>query len=98
MLWPQSGDRPDGQTRRSRRHYRGTVDWRTWHAVDHAHIPHRWNGFPDVPTAGDQSQKRRSDSLQRFADRAGARRQLDGPEQEWINHRSWEGWTRTRTL
>ena len=42
LLRPQPGDRRHGQARRSRRHHRRAVHRRTRHAVDHAHVPHRW--------------------------------------------------------
>src|SRR5438045_1271019 len=78
--------------------YRGPIDRRTGNAADDADIPHWWNCKPDVQTADYQGEERRRSALQRFANRASARWQLDCVDQEWLDQRAQRGRPRTRTL
>ncbi len=64
VLRTQPGDRSIRQARRGGRHHRRAVHRRARHAVDHADLPHRWNGEPDVQAADHQGQERRRASVQ----------------------------------
>ena len=98
LLRPQPCDRPVRQARRSGRHHRRAIDRRTWHAVDDADVPHRWNGEPDLQAADHQGEERWRGAVQRSAHGASARRQLDRAEQERLDHRAQRRWPRTRAL
>ena len=82
VLWAQPGDRPVREARRSGRYYCGAINRRAGNAVDDAHIPHRRHGQPDLQATDHQGEERRHGALQRSADCASARRQLDRVEQE----------------
>ena len=77
LLRPQPGQRQAGRTGRGGRHHRRAVDRRAGHAVDDAHVPHRWCG-----ARGHHDRSAR-------ASRSCSRRAAEGQGGSWRRRKAW---------
>ncbi len=98
VLRAQPGDGQDGQARRGGRHHRRAEHRRAGHAVDHAYVPRRRHGQPDVQAADHQGEERRHREVPRHAHRAVAGRQLHRADQERRGEHPGQGRPRVGAL